>query len=290
MKKILVIGASGMLGAPVARALRAHRFQVRLLARNPERMQDLHGPGFEIVPGDVGDEASLERALDGCDGVHVNLMGGPRAEDFDRIEHHGTARVARVAQRLGLARLTYLSGAPVCAENLLDPGTRAKYEAEEAIRHTGIPHTIFRATWMMEALPLFIRGSRALLPGRQPHPVRWVAADDYAAMVARAFVTPETINRNLYVFGPEALTKGEALRIYTSSVCPEVKVTPVPLWLMSVLATLSFDAGLRSDVRRMRFYETIGDDFGDAGIANRLLGAPQTTLNAWCEARRAAAT
>lgn len=284
-----MIGASGMLGAPVARALLSHRFAVRLLARNPDRMRVLHGESFEIVHGDVADEGSLERALEGCDGVHVNLMGGPRPEDFDRIEHRGTARVARVAQRLGLARLTYLSGAPVCEENLHDPGTRAKFEAEQAIRRTGVPHTIFRATWMMEALPLFVRGSRAVVPGRQPHPLHWVAADDYARMVARAFVTPEAVNRSLYVFGPEAHSKPEALAIYTSIVCPSVSVTRLPLWLMNGLAAVSFDAGFRADVRRMRYYETIGDDFGDPGEANRLLGAPQTTLKDWCEARRAAA-
>jgi len=51
-KTILVIGATGMLGKPVAQQLKADGFNVRLLARNPEKAQKLLGAEYEIVKGE----------------------------------------------------------------------------------------------------------------------------------------------------------------------------------------------------------------------------------------------
>jgi len=287
---ILVIGGSGMLGEPVARKLVSDGYAVRLLARDPDAMRRRFPRGFDVVKGDVEDPQSVRRALQGCTGVHVSLMGGPRPEDFDRIEHHGTATVATEAARAGVARLTYLSGAPARPENSRDPGSKAKLDAEAAIRASGVPYTIFQATWMMEALPMFVRGRRAMVIGTQKHPVRWIAADDYASMVSRAFATPEAAYKSLFVVGPEAYSKPEALARYCDTVAPGVKVTFLPVWLMSAVGLLSFDAQLKADVRRMAFYDEIGDAFGDPTEANALLGTPETTLPQWCAARTAVAT
>jgi uncharacterized protein YbjT (DUF2867 family) len=51
-KTILVIGATGMLGKPVAQQLKADGFNVHLLARNPEKAQKLLGAEYEIVKGE----------------------------------------------------------------------------------------------------------------------------------------------------------------------------------------------------------------------------------------------
>ena len=64
-KTILVIGGTGMLGKPVAQQLKADGFNLRLLARNPEKAQKLLGAGYEIVKGDVDDSTSLRAALTG---------------------------------------------------------------------------------------------------------------------------------------------------------------------------------------------------------------------------------
>ncbi len=283
-QRILVIGAEGRLGEPVARRLLADGYQVRVLTRNPDRARRKFGPQFEVVPGDVQDSDSIREALNGCDGVHVNLAGGPSPADFDRIEHRGTALVARLAAELGVKRLTYLSGAPAVAENRRDPGSLAKFRAEEAIRDSGAPYTIFKATWMMEALPMFVRGTRALVIGAQSHPIRWIAADDFARMVSGAFSTPQAAGKTFFTFGPDALTKRQALRVYLDAGRSTVKLTRVPLWIMKIVAFFSFNVELRSDVARMAFYDTIGDDFGDGSESNMILARSTTTLREWSEA------
>jgi uncharacterized protein YbjT (DUF2867 family) len=281
---ILVVGATGMLGEPVARQLHADGYQVRLLARDPARMRTRFGAGYEVVPGDVEKPETLEAALAGCHGVHVNLSGGPRPADYDRIEHQGTANVARAAARFGVGRLTYISAASVRPERGWFYYTRAKLGAEEAIRTSGLSYTIFRASWFMESLPWFVKGKRAFLIGRQRAPLHWVAAGDYARMVSQAYRTPEAANKVSYVYGPEVLPMLDALRLYCSIVCPGTKVYTTPTWLVGLTGLLTGNAKVRDGARMMAYYKGVTEE-DDPTEANVLLGAPTTTLRQWCERR-----
>ncbi|NJD52866.1 MAG: NAD-dependent epimerase/dehydratase family protein [Candidatus Methanoperedens sp.] len=282
---ILVVGATGMLGEPVARQLQKDGYAVRVLARNPEKARAKLGESFEYFRGDVGDISSLEKALDGCFGVHINLRGGPKAEDFDRIEHRGTANIARVSATMGVQRISYLSGAAVFEENSWFPSIKAKLQAEAAIRESGVPYSVFCATHFMESLPLYIRGKRASVLGKQPHRLHWLAAGDYAKMVSKAFLLPEAMNKRFFIYGPEALTIPEALEKYCSIVHPGVKVSSVPIWLMSLIGKVSLNTELQFIAGLMRFFDRVGEG-GNPEEASKLLCTPITTLERWSEKQR----
>ena len=72
MQKILFIGASGMLGKPVALELLRAGFPVTLLARYEEKMQKLF-PNTSVIKGDVLDGSSLENAMKDQEIVYLNL-------------------------------------------------------------------------------------------------------------------------------------------------------------------------------------------------------------------------
>ena len=282
---ILVVGATGMLGEPVARQLAADGYTVRVLTRNPEKAKEKFGEHFEIFEGDVEQPDSLDAALMGCYGVHINLNGGPTPESYDRIEHKGTAAVAFAAMKFGVERLTYLSGTSVRQENRHFYGTNAKFQAESAIKDCGVPYTIFRASWFMESLPLFVRDGRASVIGKQPHPVHWVAAADYARMVSKAYQTPEAEDKTLYIYGSEAIPMPDALKTYCAVVHPDLQVSSVPVWVIKLMATVTRNARLKDVANLMAYYENFVEDC-DPTEANQLLGAPTTTLQQWSEARR----
>jgi uncharacterized protein YbjT (DUF2867 family) len=276
-RTILVIGATGMLGEPVARRLQADSYRVRVLARSPDKARARFGDPFEVVGGDVQDLTSLGRALDGCQGVHINLPG------FPPLEVDGTANVARCAARAGVARLTYLSGASVATrrpENAWFPLTRAKLDAEAAIRAAGVPYTIFQPTWFMESLRRFVRGNWAGVIGRMPLPYHWVAASDYARIVSRAYDTAAAANKEFPVFGPEAYTMREALTRYCAIAYPNVRVRAIPFWLAWIIAILGRQKELRAALPILRYCEKLGEE-EDPAEANALLGAPTTTLDEW---------
>ena len=278
---ILVVGGTGMLGEQVARQLLRDGFEVRLLARDVERAHALLGPDFEYFAGDVDNPDAIEHALEGCAGVHISLRGGSAPDELDRVEHRGTARIAELAARQGVSRLSYLSGMLV-GEDAEIPGDRAKYRAEQAICQSGVPYTIFKPTYFMETLPRHVQGKLAIVLGRQPHPLHMVAASDFARMVSRSYRTPEAANRYFFVHGPEAITIPDALRLYCALAEPGKRVVWIPLWLMSTVDALFMRGRLRSTLQLMRVMQRLGER-GDPSETNRVLGAPTTTLRQWCE-------
>ncbi len=277
-KTILVIGGTGMLGKPVAQQLKADGFNVRLLARNPEKAQKLLGAGYEIVKGDVDNAAVLRTALTGVDGVHISLKGGPTEADFDRMDHLATRDIANAAKEMNVGRVTILSAYAVSEEKADTPESRSKVKGEAALKSSGVPYTIFRASWFMETLPLFVQGKSISLIGNQTHPLHWIAAEDYARMVSKSYQTDETLNKELYIFGPEAYTMGEAMKIYADHT--GVKVAPMSTQMLAALGALTFNAEWKGMAVLMKHYENWGED-GSPEEANRLLGAPQVTLQEW---------
>jgi hypothetical protein len=49
----------------------------------------------------------------------------------------------------------------------------------------------------MESLRRQVRGTRAIVLGRQPHPLHLIAAADFARMVSRALTTPDAAGKRL---------------------------------------------------------------------------------------------
>jgi uncharacterized protein YbjT (DUF2867 family) len=278
MNKLLVLGGTGLLGAPVARRLQADGFAVRLLARDPAKARALFDGSFEVVAGDVTDVGSLEVALVGCDGVHISIAGPS--------ELPAAQNVSALAPGLGLERITYISGATAFEENRWFPMTAQKLTAEEAICACGVPYTIFCPTWPLEMLPRYARGGQPLMIGDQPLPVHWFAADDMARMISAAYQHEGAANRKLFVHGPQAITTVEALERYCQAFHPHVESVPLmPIDAARATAASTGNQMLGFFAELMAYFEKVGEP-GDPTEADELLGAPTTTLDAWIEQRK----
>jgi nucleoside-diphosphate-sugar epimerase len=108
--KVLVTGASGLLGAGVARALFARSDDVTVLQRRPA------GLALPEVLGDVADLDTVHRAVAGHDAVihlaaKVNVIG-PWA-DYERANVVGTSNVVRACRVAGVSRLVMVSSPSV---------------------------------------------------------------------------------------------------------------------------------------------------------------------------------
>ena len=282
-KTILVIGGTGLLGKPVAQQLKADGFNVRLLVRNPEKAKKLLGDGYELFQGDVDNLDSIRTALTGVDGVHISLKGGPTEADFERMDHFAVRDIANIAKEKNVGRVTLIASYASGEKKADTPESRSKVRGEAALKSSGVPYTIFRCSWFMETLPLFVQGKSISLIGNQIHPLHWIAVEDYARMVSKSYQTDETLNKELYIFGPEAFTMGEAMKIYADHA--GIKVAPMSTTMLSVLGTLTFNTEWKGMSVLMKHYENWGED-GSPEEANRLLGTPRITLKEWCEKNR----
>ncbi|NDJ85636.1 MAG: NmrA family NAD(P)-binding protein [Chloroflexi bacterium] len=280
-KTIAVVGGTGMLGQPVAHCLKEAGFQVRIITRDAAKARTLFDDSFEMVTGVPCDSHRMQEALQDCSGVHINLP--------NQVEQQAAETIAQVAARLGLERISYISGATVAEEHRWFPYFNRKFLAEQAIRESGIPFTIFCPTWFMESLPLFVVNGRASVLGKQPCPYHWVAADDYAQMVATAYGQEEASNQRVVVLGPEAIEMHEALRRYCAVFHPDIKqvgTRTMPFWLVRLLSALTRNHELKAVGELMAYFDKVGE--GNA-VANgtHTLGTPTTTLAQWLEQRQA---
>jgi uncharacterized protein YbjT (DUF2867 family) len=284
-ERALVVGATGMLGAPVARRLHADGWRVRCLVRDEARARAQLGDGFEYVVGDVTRPETLAAAFDGCAVAHLNLRGGNTLASYEAQEVQGAANCAAAARRHGLRRISYLSGSGRSGPELQRYfPVRVKAAVEGSLAASGVPWTSFRATHFMESLPQFVRDGRAAVLGHQPHRLHYLAAADYASMAARALDSEACANRALHLWGPEAFTMREALERYVAVVHPGMKVGTLPLPVARVIAALTGNADLKFAAELFAAFTAIGEA-GDPAEANRLLGAPRTTLDAWLATR-----
>ena len=109
MQKILFIGASGMLGKPVALELLRAGFQLTLFGRDVEKLEKLF-PNISVVKGDVFDIASLEQAMKGQEIVYLNLSVAQTSKKNDRQpEREGIKNIIEAAKKTAIKRIVYLS-------------------------------------------------------------------------------------------------------------------------------------------------------------------------------------
>lgn len=276
-KRILVLGGTGLLGQPTARRLQADGFQVRLLARDVEKAQEIFDGSYEIVTGDVAAKDSLEGAMQDCAGVHISVGGA--------VDELSARNVSDLAPDLGIEQITYLSGSTVAEQNAWFPMTAQKLAAEKAIEASGIPFTILRPTWPMEQLPRFVMGGRATLVGDSPITWHWFAADDLGRMVSRAFQEEAALGKRLYVHGPEAIPMAAALERYCQAFHPEIEaVNVIPIAVARQMAASTGNNILQMFAELMAYFEQVSEP-GDPGPANEILGTPMITLADWIATR-----
>jgi len=113
MTRILVTGATGLLGNAITRALVAEGRTVRALVRAPDRAARIVPPECELVRGDVTIAASLEPALRDCQIVYhaagLPEQWLPDEATFDRVNADGTRNLAQAALAARVERFVYTS-------------------------------------------------------------------------------------------------------------------------------------------------------------------------------------
>ena len=178
--KVLVTGASGLLGGAVAARIRAAGHQVRAFQRSPSTV-----PGVEDVRGSLTVAADVDRAVVGMDAVvhlaaKVSLAGDPA--DFAQVNVVGTQRLLTAAARAGVTRFVQVSSPSVAHTGASIVGDGAR-PADPAHARGDYARTKAQA----ELLALAADGDAMSVVAVRPHIV-WGPGDTQlvARVVARA--------------------------------------------------------------------------------------------------------
>lgn len=233
MQKILFIGASGMLGKPVALELVRAGFHITLLARDVEKMQKLF-PHLSVVKGDVFEIDSLESAMREHDIVYLNLSVDQSSKKSDRQpEREGMKNIIEAAKKSGVKRIAYLSSLIKNYEGM--NGFRwwsfqLKHAAVNAIKSSGLNYSIFYPSTFMETLDRqMLQGSRIMLAGRSEAPMWFIAGIDYGKQVAWALKKAGDDNQEFIIQGLEPFTFEQAAKVFCENYKSPVKPMKAPL-------------------------------------------------------------
>jgi uncharacterized protein YbjT (DUF2867 family) len=279
-----MLGATGMLGRPVARGLVRHGFDLAAMSRNPGSLDGLDG--LTPVRGDVFDQESLRRAFEGREIVYLNLRGGDRPSD-PQPETDGLRNVVAAANATGVRRIAMISSLVQNYQGMNGFQWWAfdrKREAVGILKDCGLEWTIFcPSSFMDNFLESYRDGDKVLLVGKGKHPQWFIAGDDYASQVARSFVMESAAGAEYPVQGPEPLLTEDAAAIFVrNSPNRNLRISRIPLWPLRLAGVFSRkSADLWSIIEALNEYpETF-----EAEATWSELGRPQTTMEDF--ARRA---
>src|SRR5712671_2430439 len=272
-RTILITGVTGNQGGAVAHALKGAGFHLRGLTRksDSERAAALGRQGVEIVKGDLDDEATLRRALDGAWGVFGVQNAGEAG--VEREEAQGK-RLATLAREAGVEHYVYTAVGSAHKQTGV-PHFDNKWRIEETVRGLRFPsHVILRPVFFMENLvaPYSLRGntlSSALGPGTK---LQMIAVDDIGWFGARAFTGAATLNRREIDIAGDARTMREAAEILTKALGRPIAFAQTPI---EQVRQYSGDTALM-----LEWFERVGYSADIAGL-EREFGRTLTKLPDW---------
>lgn len=164
--KVLVLGATGQLGANLVRALLAHGDEVRALVRPTSNLIGLRGLDIEQVVGDLSDPESVVRA---CQGVRVvyqaasyyprHVMPVREAKAQALLE---TCNLIQAVRRTGVERLVFTSTLTTIGFPRT-PGALADESCPFTTAYQANPYLIAKAAMEQEVLTATLEGIPAVV-------------------------------------------------------------------------------------------------------------------------------
>jgi dihydroflavonol-4-reductase len=266
---VLVTGASGFVGAAVARALLERGEEVRVMTRPASDRRNIEGLDVEVVHGDLSDPESLAAAVQGMKALyHVAAdyrlwVRDPRV--LYRTNVDGSVALMRAAMKAGVERVVYTSSVatlglntdgtpadeetPVSLAQMVGHYKRSKFLAEEAVmklvREEGLPAIIVNPSTPVgprDVKPtptgrMVLEAATGRMPAYVDTGLNIVHVDDVAAGHLLAFKKGEIGAR--YVLGGEDMELRDILAriaLLTGRAAPRVRLPRAPLYPLALAA------------------------------------------------------
>lgn len=197
MSTVAIAGGHGKIAMLLGRMLAERGDTARGLIRNPDQEGDLRAVGIEPVLCDLEGDGDVAAAVRGADAVVFAAGAGPGSGDARKstMDLGGAVKLIEAAKAEGISR--YLIVSSMGADKAPEDGSegfgaylKAKFEADEALRASGLDYTVVRpgsltddpGTGLVSAAEHLDRGQ--------------IPRADVAAVFAACLETPSTIGKS----------------------------------------------------------------------------------------------
>lgn len=303
MRTAFLTGGTGFVGGHVARALAGEGWRVRLLARDPRRVDRESISGLvEVIPGGLESSADLARAVAGADAI-VHVAGLTKArtlEEYRDVNLRCTERLLEAARGVvpeahfilvssQAAAGPSIEGRPVSHRDPARPVSwygLSKREGEQAVERS------WRGPWtVLRPGVVYGPGDRSLFvyfrmasTGWIPVPagrtrIHLIGAERAALAVARAAGKPELSGQIRFLCDPEPVAVGELAAVIAGGSGRPGRLIRVPDAVVRLLG--GAETVVETLTRRSRPFNAdkarellAGDWLCDAGPVGHELGLP----------------
>ena len=221
-ERCLVTGATGYIGGRLVPRLLDSGFEVRALARNPDKLATVPWrKRIEVVRGDLGDPASLEAAFANVDVVYYLVHSMGFEKDFATEERRAALNVVSAARRAGVRRIVYLSGLhPEGTE--LSTHLSSRTAVGEILIASGIETIVLQAGVVVGSGSASFEMIRHLTdrlpvmttPKWVHNKIQPIAIRDVLHYLVAAATCPVPKSRTWDIGGPDVLEYGQMMQIY----------------------------------------------------------------------------
>jgi len=219
--KVLVAGATGVLGGEIVRRLKGKGHAVRAIKRsasNPERVAELEATGVELIQADLKDRQSLDRACVGMDAVisSVTAILSNRPDDnLQSVDLNGQKNLIDAARASGTGRFVYISFS-VHGDFPLEGAKRA---VEAHLRRSGMVYTILQPTfftefWLGPNVGFDYEAGKVTIYGSGDQKISFISLRDVAEFAAQSLENPAARNKEIMLGGPGQVSPVEAVKMF----------------------------------------------------------------------------
>ncbi|WP_263365620.1 hopanoid-associated sugar epimerase [Edaphobacter bradus] len=284
--RVFITGATGFVGAHVARRYASEGASLRLLTRKTSKLDGLAGLNADVVTGDLREPEGLRTALTGCDTlVHVAAdyrLWVRDPEEMYAANVEGTRELLRLARETGVQRVVYTSSVatmgfktdgtivnedtPVSIDDMIGHYKRSKFLGEqEAIKAARDGQHV-----------MILNPTTPIGPGDwKPTPTGRIIVD----FLNRKF--PAYVDTGLNLVDVDEVARMHVVALDRGRPGERYILGGENLTLKQILDRMSAITGLPSPTRKVPHAVAMGFAFFDENITGRLLGKePRATVEA----------
>lgn len=228
---IVVMGATGNVGATVADALLARGEAVTILTRHPQDAGDWSAKGAQVAQADAEDAASLHAAFRRADRAFLLNPPAARSSDTNATELRTIANILAALEGSGLEKVVAASTYGAQAGDAIGD-LSTLWTFEEGLRAQVIPAAINRGAYYMTNWLGFTEVVRATgkLPSMFPEDTEMpmVAPADLGLAAVERLLSPAEDTAMWYIEGPARYTPRQVAQAFEHALGPSVALDVAP--------------------------------------------------------------